>query len=129
MKSIKFPFTISSSGISYTKSPSKIAEQKIVDVLVTNRNERVGIIGYGASANSLLFEAVDELISADYKVDALAELRSRINGVDIIDMRIANGLTDETTVDITVYYRLPMSSLQTMTFTVYASALNEESKI
>lgn len=128
MKSIAVPFRFSGGRVAVTRNYDKIVRQKIVDVLTTSPPERMGIANYGASIYSLLFEPIDELVESDFKTDAIIELQSRLSGVSIHDISIRQNEFYESTAEITVYYSLPLSPAQTLTFTV-TSQLTEESPL
>jgi len=119
MKSLVSPFEIRNGRVLTTSSPSTVASHKIVNVLTTNRRERVAIPTYGASTSSILFENVDELEMADFKVDAIQELKGRISNVDILNVSIApDPVEGETYVKISVVFRLPLSGPQVISFRV-----------
>jgi phage baseplate assembly protein W len=119
MTSMVAPFQIRNGRVLSTKDPSRVASNKIVNVLTTNRGERVGAPTYGASTSSVLFANVDELELADFKVDAIQELQGRISNVEILNVSIApDPLEGETYVKINVVYRIPLSSPQVVSFRV-----------
>jgi phage baseplate assembly protein W len=132
MIAISIPFRIEGGTVVSTSDPDRIARQKIIDVLATRRFERPVDPRYGAGMYSLLFENVDndpdDPVFADFKLDALRELRDRVSNVRVIDMRIDQ--LEDSTYQITVYYSLPMSSVQTLVFSILApAALTEETPI
>lgn len=128
MKSIAVPFRFSGGRVAITRNYDKIVRQKIVDVLTTSPPERMGLPNYGASLYELLFEPIDELVESDFKTDAIIELQDRVSGVTIHDLYIRQNEFYESTAEITVYYSLPLSPAQTLTFTV-TSQLTEESPL
>lgn len=128
MKSIAVPFRFSGGRVAVTRNYDKIVRQKIVDVLTTSPPERMGLPNYGASLYELLFEPIDELVESDFKTDAIIELQDRVSGVTIHDLYIRQNEFYESTAEITVYYSLPLSPAQTLTFTV-TSQLTEESPL
>jgi phage baseplate assembly protein W len=136
MKAIKIPFQFNGGRVSTTTSESTIAEQKIVDVLTTSNFERVMNHQYGAGINNLLFEPIDELVVLDFKTDAIAEIRSNVSRVNVMDIRMSpsNSVaaygSPETTMGVTVVYRLPLGSAQIVKFNVAIPGdLNEDSII
>jgi hypothetical protein len=136
MKAIKIPFQFNGGRVSTTTSESIIAEQKIVDVLTTSNFERVMNHQYGAGINNLLFEPIDELVVLDFKTDAIAEIRSNVSRVNVMDIRMSpsNSVaaygSPETTMGVTVVYRLPLGSAQIVKFNVAIPGdLNEDSII
>jgi phage baseplate assembly protein W len=136
MKSIKIPFQFSGGRVETTTSETVIAEQKIVDVLTTSNFERLMNHRYGAGINSLLFEPIDELTVIDFKTDAVAEIKANVSRVNVMDIRMSptNSVaaygSPETTMGVTVVYRLPLGSAQIVKFNVAVPGeLNEDSII
>lgn len=131
MKAIKLPVAFSNGSLRTTTDLHQIFKQKIIDVLVTSKQERVMIPEYGVGVYSLLYEILDPLIFADFKVDAIQELSQHVTGVEIVDLRLSSGGSlqspeDNTTLSITVLYRLPPYQVTSMTFTV-SEFLSEDS--
>lgn len=122
MASIRIPFQFESGRILTTSLPTRIAEQKIVDVLVTDNYERVMRHNYGAGINKLVFEPVDSLNIADFSVDAAQEMSENISRVTILDIRITDDEevvlfgSPETTIGVTVVYQIPLGSPQVLSF-------------
>lgn len=136
MKSIKVPFNYNGGKTEFTTSVNTIAEQKIIDVLTTNKFERVMRHRYGSSIKRLLFEPLEELSLADFIIDARQDAADAISRVTILDIRISptNNIvsygTSETTLGVTVIYRLPLGSPQLVKFNVAVpSELTEDSII
>jgi len=124
MKAIKIPFQFNGGKTVSTTSPSTIAEQKIVNVLVTNEFERVMRHKYGVGIQQFLFEPMDDLFMVDFTTDAIADIKSNVSRVEVMDIKIsptdsvaAYGNTD-TTLGITVVYRLPLGSPQLVKFNI-----------
>jgi len=128
MKSISIPFSIAGGRVSTTSNIDTIIRQKIIDVLLTNRYERMGIPNYGAGVNGLLYETIDELIVSDFKLDAIAEIHRRVRDVTIHDIVVNQSFTDETELYVTVYYALPLSKTDSLTITL-TDVLTEESAL
>lgn len=82
---------------------------------------------YGAGVQALLFDAIDELVEVDFKTDAVNEILSRVSGITVLDVKVVQSAESEAT--ITVYYRTPLSSIQSTSFSVSASSLTEESPL
>lgn len=122
MKSLRVPFSFAGGSIAETFDPGRIAEQKIVNAMVTNNGERVMNPNFGASTARLIFDIASSLEFSDFKTDALQELKRTISGVDIIDIRINESfysqVAEPTTATITVIYRLPLGSVQATSFNV-----------
>lgn len=124
MRSIKIPFSYSGGKTVSTTSLSAVAEQKIIDLLVTAKYERLMRHRYGAGIRSLLFEPIDDLALADFLTDARQDAKEFISRADILDIRIIPQnqvtayTTPETTVGVNVIYKLPMGSPQIVRFNV-----------
>lgn len=118
MKSIKIPFQFDGGRVASVSTSDAVARQKIVDVLTTGAFERVMRHRYGTRTNSLLFEPIDDLEFADFKVDAIQTMNEVLSRVQILDLQIANTNpqnyfgSDSTTVTINVVYRLPLGAPQ-----------------
>lgn len=127
-KSLRVPFRVDGGRIGVTTDITTRNEQKIVNVLVTNRLERQMIPDYGAGVQALLFDGIDELVEVDFRTDAISELLTRVSGIEVLDIRIVQ--TDESEATITVYYRTPLSAVQSTSFSVVVpGTLTEESLI
>lgn len=124
MKSIKVPYSFSGGKTSATSSTVTVAEQKIVDLLVTSKFERLMRHRYGAGLQRLLFEPIDDLALADFLIDARQDAKESIGRVDILDIKIVqpNVVTTytspETTIGVNVVYKLPLGSPRMMRFNV-----------
>lgn len=136
MKSIKVPFNYSGGKTESTTSLTAIAEQKIIDLLTTNKYERVMRHRYGASVKRFLFEPLDELSMTDFVTDAIQSARSAISRADILDIkivptnRVISYTSPETTLGINVIYRLPLGAPQLVRFNVAVPGqLTEDSPI
>jgi phage baseplate assembly protein W len=91
---------------------------------------------YGANIESLLFEPIDELTFADFKVEALQTLNESISRVQVLDMYMVNSsVTDyftdvNTTMTVAVVYRLPLAAPQIVKLNLaIPGAVNEDSPI
>jgi phage baseplate assembly protein W len=126
MRSISSPFRFDGGRVARTNNNDAIVRQKIIDVLTTYPAERFGVPNYGAGIKGLLFESIDELVESDFRLDAITEVQNRVSGVTVHDIRIRQSELDESTANVHVLYSLPLSSAQTLTFTI-TSLLTEES--
>lgn len=129
MASIQTPFNFSGGRVSRVTSPTVIAEQKIIDVLVTSRHERFGLPTYGVGIQQHLFEPIDELVSAEINIDAKMELSDRISDVIINGFSIEQDPYYETTAVVKVLYSLPVSRPRMATFSVSLEDFTEESPL
>lgn len=135
MSTIKTPFAIAPSGrVERVMDQNAMARQQIIDVLTTSKFERTMRPGYGAGANDLLYEPVDDLIYGEFKTDALMELNKRISIASIIDIRVGAARTPyfaddlSNTIEISVYYRTASPGVQSFSFNIATpGALTEES--
>lgn len=129
MASIKIPFQFQSGKVLTTSIPSRVAEQKIVDVLTTNNYERVMRHSYGAGIDRLLFEPIDALNIADFSVDAKQEMSDNITRVTILDLRISEEEemvsfgNPETTLGVTVVYQIPLGAPQVLSFKIESTGV------
>ena len=123
--SLLSPFSITGGRIAVTDDLARQVEQKIRSVLTTDRFERVGIPSYGAGVNQLLFGQIDDLVTADYKVDAMQEIADRVSGIIIVDIRLTS--VNDSEADITVFYKLPLAAVRQTTFRIaLPGSLSEE---
>lgn len=133
MKSIRVPFSFSGKSVGNTSDPSLIAEQKIINVLTTIAGERVMQYGYGASASALLFDVFSNLEFADFKVDALQELRRTISNVEVLDIRVDESFytrtADPAVATLLVLYRLPLGTTQAVTVKIAVPGLLTEDSV
>lgn len=136
MKSIKIPFNFSGGKTDTTRVLSTIAEQKIVDVLTTGRFERVLRHRYGSGIRRFLFEPIDSLSLSDFVTEAKQDTSEYISRVEILDIRLSqtNNVAaygnPETTIGVSVIYRLPLGSPQVVNFRVAVpSNLTEDALI
>lgn len=128
MRAIRTPFNVVGGSVDFTRSQTTVAEQKIIDVLSTLPAERLGVQGYGIGLSNLLFEPIDELVQSDLKVEILTELRDRISGITLHDVRFASSY-DEGVLDVTVVYSLPLGTTQEVSLTLDVGTLTEESPL
>jgi phage baseplate assembly protein W len=128
MRSISIPFGFNGGRVSTTTDPDTIARQKIIDVMLTNRFERMGVPNYGAGVQGLLYEPIDSLVTSDFKLDAIAEIHRRVKDVTIHDIVVEESFIEESEVRVTVYYALPLSQTRTLVFTL-PDVLTEESAL
>ena len=124
---MRIPFRIEGGRVATTTNMTVINDQKIINVLTTAKLERHMIPDYGAGVQALLFESIDELVEVDFKTDAVSEILSRVSGITVLDVKVVQ--SDESEATITVYYRTPLSAVQSTTFSVVVSSLDEESQL
>lgn len=126
MYTIAAPFNIANGKVASVTSVSKDIEQKILNVLVTMPIERIGVQGYGLGIQGLLFEPIDELIEADIKTDAVLNISSQISGVDVVDITFRQDPLNASALKVTVYYKTPLSTVQSSTYEINYGTLTEE---
>lgn len=136
MPSIRVPFAIDSSGrVGTTTTPEQIAQQQIIDILTTAKFERIMRPYYGAGANQLLFEPVDDLIYSEFRNDALQELSRSLRIAKVMDIRVrpADASTvggEGTALDIWVRYTMvPFINTSFSFRIVLPETLTEESTL
>lgn len=123
MRSIALPFRITNGRVATLTDQFDIIEQKILDVMLTSNRERVMNPRYGSSVYALLYEVMDENVLADFKTETLMDLREHVDGVDIVDIKfLSSNLYGDseynTTLEVSVYYRIPPALSRTLTFSV-----------
>lgn len=124
MKTISIPFSFGADGrVAETSDVEEAAKQRIVDVLVTSKGERVMRPIYGAGAQDLLFEPVDDLLYSEFRIDALNEINSNVSGVAVQNLSVSPATpfsSDDfmTTLDVSVQYRIGLNNSSFFSFTV-----------
>jgi len=124
MSTIKVPFQIESSGrVGRVLDQNSIAKQHVMDILVTSKNERTMRPGYGAGANDLMFEPVDDLIFSEFKTDAMLEFSKHLNIATVLDVRVAPMTTpyfgdDGTSLEVSVHYRTASPGVQSLNYNI-----------
>lgn len=132
MRSISIPFQFVNGKVGETTNDDKIARQRIIDVLATDKYERVNRPEYGADIRSLLFEPLDPLIFADYRVDAIRDINDYVSNAKITDLQIREGGTsyEDSTLVVRVIYRTAATGTSTFVATISGNTiLTEESNI
>lgn len=134
MTAISVPFRIADNGrVAVTTDIEEAARQRILDVLVTTKGERVMRPIYGSGAYDLLFEPVDDLLYGEFRIDAMNELNLNVSGVAVQNIIVEPAtpyLTDDflTTLDVSVQYKVGLSNSSLFSFSVGdAGTLTEES--
>jgi phage baseplate assembly protein W len=126
--SISAPFRLTGGSVLDTDDLTERVQQKIINVLVTGNYERSGLAEYGAGLQQLVFANVGDLELADWKINASSAISQYVSGVQIIDIRVES--TEDTLATITVYYRTPLTSGESLTFNIPLSdVLTEESPL
>lgn len=129
MASIRIPFQFNSGRVLSTNDPAIVAEQKIIDVLVTNRYERVMNHSYGAGINQLLFEPIDSMSISDFSIDAQQEMVNNISRVSILNLSIEDlsygspATNPDTTLGVSVSYSLPLGSPKVLSFKIESTGV------
>jgi len=134
LRAIKLPVSFSNGRLETTTDINQIIRQKIIDVLVTSKMERVMRPTYGGDSYSLIYEIMDPAVFADFKVDAIQELTRNVSGIQVLDISMVSGNdlsstiqndSNDTTLSMTVYYRIPPQRASSVTFTVSEFLTNE----
>lgn len=136
MKAISIPFHFENGKVASTTDNNKIARQRIADVLATRGNERVMRPEYGAGISNLLFEPMDPLVFADYKIDALTTINDNVSNARVKDLVITAGNpvqyngNGESTLVVKVLYEVAGERASVYTVTVDSTKiLTEETPI
>ena len=115
MRTISVPFTFSGGALQTTEDPHQIARQEILDVLMTDKYERVMNPSYGAATRRLLFQPHDSLVVADYKEETLAGLNRHLSSSKAMSLTVTTRPPDgswsgpgdpEASMYVNVEYRL-----------------------
>ena len=115
MSTISVPFTFAGGTLQTTDDPHQIARQEILDVLMTDKYERVMSPGYGAATRRLLFQPHDSLVVADYKEETLAGLNRHLSNSKAMSLSVTTRPPDgswsgpgdpESSMYVNVDYRL-----------------------
>ncbi len=115
MRTISVPFTFSGGSLQTTEDPHQIARQEILDVLMTDKYERVMNPSYGAATRRLLFQPHDSLVVADYKEETLAGLNRHLSSSKAMSLTVTTRPPDgswsgpgdpEASMYVNVEYRL-----------------------
>jgi len=113
--SIAIPFTFSGGSLQTTDDPHTIARQEILDVIMTNKYERVMLPYYGAATRRLLFQHLDSLLVADYEEETLDLLNRNLSNSRAMSIVVTDSSSDgswsgpgdpEATMYVNVEYRL-----------------------
>lgn len=135
MRSISVPFQFTNGKVAETTNDDKIARQRIADVLATDKYERVNRPEYGADIRSLLFEPLDPLVFADYRVDAIRDMNDYVSNARITDLQIREGNpiyqgSSDSTLVVRVVYKTAATGTSTYVATIGGNTtLTEESTI
>jgi hypothetical protein len=131
MTSIKTPFTFVGGKVAATKDVATVINQKIENVLNTQKLERILNPSYGSTVASLINEIPDELMLVDAKIDALMDLEDGIKNATILDMWFdASSITSsDPTLNVYVTYRLPLGVVQRSNIKIAVPGLITEDTI
>jgi phage baseplate assembly protein W len=111
MASISIPFRFENGRVAQTNDNAVIAKQRITDALTTDKYERVNRPEYGVAIRSLLFEPLDPLVFADYRIDAIRDLNDYVSNAKVTDLQIKSGNptnygnSEESTLAVRVVYK------------------------
>jgi phage baseplate assembly protein W len=135
MTSLSVPFRFDGGKVASTTDNSTIAKQKIIDVLATRNMERVMRPEHGAGISDLLFEPMDPLVFADYKIDALQTVNESVSNALVRDMILDNNAVQyngngESTLVVRVVYDVAGEGTTVFTLTFDGTRiLTEETPI
>lgn len=127
MTSLKTPFRIDNGRVAITRDQTTAIKQKIADVLVTDLYERTMRPEYGGNLNSALFENLDRLEAADFKLDLATAISQNVTGVTVTSV---DWTLEGSYATINIAYKLPLSTAQQFTFRLAVPGeLNEETPL
>lgn len=132
MKTINVPFRFDEGEVGITSSVDNIVKQEIVNYFMTNTDERVMNATYGGNLQRLAFEINDPLVIADYKLDALPDVNSKLSFGKVLDVSVAE-TTDDTyynsnTATIIIRYAVAPRTISTVKLIVNET-FTEESEL
>jgi phage baseplate assembly protein W len=113
MQTLLVPFRFSATGrIATTSDMKRIAEQQILDVLVTGLMERVMRPEYGANVRRLLFDPMNDLALADAASNARDKCVAFVKVANVLEVRMVprvvhDGVTVQAVLDVYADYTLP----------------------
>jgi phage baseplate assembly protein W len=86
-------------------------KSNLINVLLTNRGERILNPSFGSNLKALLFEPLTEIIKADIKNTILSTVNIYVPEVTITNINIddSNYQIDTNTISVTINYRLNIS--------------------
>jgi len=86
-------------------------KSNLINVLLTNRGERILNPSFGSDLKALLFEPLTEIIKADIKNTILSTVNIYVPEVTITNINIddSNYQIDTNTISVTINYRLNIS--------------------
>jgi phage baseplate assembly protein W len=86
-------------------------KSNLINVLLTNRGERILNPSFGSNLKTLLFEPLTEIIKADIKNTILSTVNIYVPEVTITNINIddSNYQIDTNTISVTINYRLNIS--------------------
>jgi hypothetical protein len=114
MRTIRLPLQLDYTGrVSTTTDPGTIIEQQITDLLVTYRGQRVMFPDHGADLEGFIFSPIQDEVMG-LKADEIHGVLVRgISFGEIVAVRMAPMVETESSIRLTVYYRLsPTSPVQ-----------------
>ena len=114
MTTLLVPFQFTTGGrAAVTNDARQVAEQQIVDILVTGHNERVMRPEYGADISRHLFDPLDQLVLADTAQEALTRMNNLTVAI-VQDIQVVpfsdpyhSAGNAASTVEVLVHYTLP----------------------
>jgi phage baseplate assembly protein W len=128
MRSLSLPFRYGGGRTITTVDPDVIVKQKVIDVLVTRRLERVARPAYGAGVYDFLFDNLTDAVMMDIKVDISRDIQFSVSGVTVVDINMTE--TNPGDFLINVIYRTPMSGMSQVSVPLSRpDILTEESRI
>lgn len=135
MKAIAVPFSFSNGKVQTISDIEKIVKQEIIDFFSTNAGQRIRHYRYGGNIQALAFELLDNLMLADYKIDALAEVNRHITRGKVIDIvvtpsnELPGGFDEENTLILSIKFAVTAARVSTVKLIIQGTRLTEESEI
>ena len=130
MKTIRTPFQLDYTGrVAITDDPSTVLEQQITDILVTYRGQRVMRPEHGADLEGFIFSALrDDIITL--KADEVHGILVRgISFGEIVAVRMTPVTDAESSIRLSVYYRLSPTSIVRQVDRIVSGLVTEETPL
>jgi uncharacterized protein len=106
MKGLNLPFHIDVDGhVATTAAYAKIVEAQLVDVLMTNRNERVMRPDYGADMQRVLFDPTSDLVRSDAARQVMERIQTLAPRVTMHSVTFAQDANKPGTLYVDVLFR------------------------
>ena len=127
MRTLIVPLQMSGrGGFAVTIDPGVILSQQIQDLLVTFRFERTFMPNHGCNLGEFLFAPIEDSVLALKATEIKDKLSSGISFGSIVSVEVAAVPNKDSTVRITVMYKITEMSTEVLSLTKTVSGLVDE---